>query len=206
MSYAVCNDSTIINYWIFLVQTYQHQLAYQRLYWQYDRLINRTIWKFQHQFPYLPFAFAICRLNAHCLMFELLLQFRFDHRLPFINFFLPRLRWKLLKQVRCLLEKHQSLIIPVYDQTHLLNHPATHSITLVNCVQPTKAPLIQELLTKLTPLERIVCQMRLKGFRNRQIVQQSGLAYRQVDNAWERIKKKSKRYIMNYKIRNFYRN
>lgn len=63
---------------------------------------------------------------------------------------------------------------------------------------------VNEILSKLTDQEKIVFKYKLNGFTPREISMKTGLTTKQIDNAYQRIKKKSKNNFSNkrriYKI------
>lgn len=174
---------------IYLFVVDQNDWAFNCLYLKYQNIISFSIRKNFSKFFSLPLELNDLESIAYFIFFQAVINFQFNKNKSFKNFLLLNLEWGLLKYLKKYLTKnHQILNMAYYYQDYFLDN------NLIDQSSFYQINLFDLNNLKLSLSEKNVLKLKYQGFSNQEIMAKLNLTYKQVDNAFQRVNLKLKKY------------
>ena len=183
-----------LNELIFLIQNRLNKRAYYIVYSYLNHWMNNIVWRNKQKFPYIPLDLNDMKYYKKISFFKSVMQFDGSRQIPFPQFAIQQLNWFLLTKMR--MYSSQKFRFLNFSQTSDDNSLLKKKYHKYNTSEIRDLPDWTYCTNSFSSFEKIIFELRIQEYKNREIAKDLNITAKKVDNAWQRIKKKLKMCII----------
>lgn len=174
---------------LYLYLEIKNDWAFNRLYNKYKKLIDFLIYQKLNHFFAVPLQYEDLVSEAYYIFLDTVINFKNNKNKSFKNYLINNLNWKIIGYLKKFSNKNYQVVnfsLSYQDQNY----------NRFNYYKNTKKQKIKISSLKLSIYEENVLKLKHKGFKNNDIINKLNLTYKQVDNAWQRVRNKIKKHLV----------